>query len=99
MVISEQLISSDVPIGCFLSGGLDSSLVTYYLSEMSTEKVKTFSIGFEDSSFDETNYANMISKYFDTDHHAETFSESKMFELLPKIYGIILFLDIFSKKL
>ena len=77
---------SDVPIGCFLSGGLDSSLITYYLSEISTEKVKTFSIGFEDSSFDETNYANIISKYFDTDHHAETFSESKMFELLPKIW-------------
>ena len=77
---------SDVSIGCFLSGGLDSSLITYYLSEISKEKVKTFSIGFEDYSFDETNYANIISKHFDTDHNAETFSESKMFELLPNVW-------------
>ena len=77
---------SDVSIGCFLSGGLDSSLITHYLSEVSSEKVKTFSIGFEDYSFDETNYANIISKYFDTDHNFEIFSESKMFELLPKIW-------------
>ena len=77
---------SDVSIGCFLSGGLDSSLITHYLSEISIEKVKTFNIGFEDNSFDETNYANIISKHFDTDHNSETFSESKMFELLPKIW-------------
>ena len=77
---------SDVSIGCFLSGGLDSSLITYYLSEISKEKVKTFSIGFEDYSFDETNYANIISKHFDTDHNSETFSESKMFELLPNVW-------------
>ena len=60
---------SDVPIGTFLSGGLDSSLITAVLSECSTERTSTFSVGFGDAAFDESQYARQIARHFDTDHH------------------------------
>jgi asparagine synthase (glutamine-hydrolysing) len=60
---------SDVPIGTFLSGGLDSSLITALLSECNPERTSTFSVGFGDTAFDETQYARQVAKRFDTDHH------------------------------
>ena len=80
---------SDVPYGCFLSGGLDSSLISYYLSEISQNKIKTFNIAFEDSSFDESNFANFVSKHLETDHCSEMFSSDKMVEILPKIWKMM----------
>jgi asparagine synthase (glutamine-hydrolysing) len=66
--IKSHLVS-DVPIGTFLSGGLDSSLITALLSECDTERASTFSVGFGDTAFDETQYARQVAKRFDTDHH------------------------------
>lgn len=66
--IKSHLVS-DVPIGTFLSGGLDSSLITALLSECNAERTSTFSVGFGDTAFDETQYARQIAKHFDTDHH------------------------------
>jgi asparagine synthase (glutamine-hydrolysing) len=61
---------SDVPLGIFLSGGLDSSTITALAARQSAEPVKTFSIGFGDSKFfDELPYANLVAKTFATDHH------------------------------
>jgi asparagine synthase (glutamine-hydrolysing) len=61
---------SDVPLGIFLSGGLDSSTITALAARQSSEPVQTFSIGFPDSKFfDELPYANLVAKAFDTDHH------------------------------
>lgn len=60
---------SDVPLGVFLSGGLDSSFIVALMSEISKEPVKTFSIGFEDQSYNELMYARMVSEKFDTIHH------------------------------
>lgn len=61
---------SDVPLGIFLSGGLDSSTITALAARQSSKPVQTFSIGFQDSKFfDELPYANLVAKTFQTDHH------------------------------
>ncbi len=59
---------SDVPVGAFLSGGLDSSCVVSFMSNVTTNKIRTFSIGFLEKSYDELHYAQMASKFFSTEH-------------------------------
>ena len=59
---------SDVPVGAFLSGGLDSSSVVALMSELASEPIKTYTIGFEDSGFDETPYARQVAARFGTAH-------------------------------
>jgi asparagine synthase (glutamine-hydrolysing) len=65
--VTSRLIS-DVPLGFFLSGGLDSSVVVGAAAQASSSKLKTFSIGFEEESFSELGYARTIAERFDTDH-------------------------------
>lgn len=65
--VKEQLVS-DVPVGVWLSGGLDSSTVTHYASRLSSRRLKTFSITFEGRSFDESSYIKQVSDYYGTDH-------------------------------
>jgi len=60
---------SDVPIGCFLSSGIDSSLIAALMQKNSKSKINTFSIGFHDSKFDEARDAKKIAKYLGTEHH------------------------------
>ena len=66
---------ADVPVGIFLSGGIDSSSIVACASKLNlTEKIKTFSIGFEDSGFDESKYARIVSQNFRTEHFEKYFN-------------------------
>ncbi len=77
---------ADVPVGVFLSGGIDSSAVTAFASRHVTPgNLKTFSIGFEDSSFDESADARRVAELFKTDHHLEMLSIERARSLLPAI--------------
>ncbi len=76
---------ADVPLGAFLSGGIDSSIVVGVMSQLTKEPVKSFSIGFEgDSTYDETSYARLVSKAFDT-RHTEFHVRPNAIELLEKL--------------
>ena len=82
--IKVRLIS-DVPLGAFLSGGLDSSAVVGIMSELMEEPVKTFSIGFgESASTNETKYSRYVSEYYNTDH-TEIIVDSSYYKLLPEL--------------
>ncbi len=65
-----QLVS-DVPVGAFLSGGLDSSTIVSLMRRQSSEPIQTFSIGFEDSTYNELPYARAVAQQFGTNHHEE----------------------------
>lgn len=77
-------LQSDVPVGAFLSGGLDSSAVVGIMSEFSTKKVKTFSIGFDVPGYNELDHANTIAKHFETEHH-EFVVKPDALEILPDL--------------
>ena len=68
--VARRLVS-DVPLGVFLSGGTDSSSVVAMMAETSPTRLKTFSIGFEEKTFNELGYARIVARHFDTEHHEE----------------------------
>jgi len=75
---------ADVPFGAFLSGGIDSSLIVKYMSELLERKVETFSIGFQEEAFNELEYARDVSRKFDTCHHEEIITPDTL-AILPNI--------------
>lgn len=77
---------SDVPLGVFLSGGIDSSSVVALMSELRPAKeIKTFAIGFDVPSFDESQHARRIAEYFGTDHQEHIFKSTTLVETLPDV--------------
>jgi asparagine synthase (glutamine-hydrolysing) len=77
-------LMSDVPLGAFLSGGVDSSAVVAYMAQQSDRPVKTFSVGFEDATFDERPYARMIAERYGTDH-TEIVVKAPVDDILPRL--------------
>lgn len=75
---------ADVPLGAHLSGGIDSSLIIALMSEQMTEKVKTFSVGFEEKSYDETIYSRLVAKRYNTDH-TEIIIKPNAIEIISKL--------------
>lgn len=75
---------SDVPLGAFLSGGIDSSAVVAMMSRVSSVPVKTFSIGFEEPEYDELRYARLVAERFGTEHH-ESVIRPDAAAILPKL--------------
>lgn len=78
-------LMADVPLGVFLSGGLDSSTIAYYAQKNSTGRIKTFSIGFQEKSYDEADYARAVAKHLGTDHHEKVLTAQDSLDLLPGI--------------
>ncbi len=77
-------LQSDVPLGAFLSGGIDSTIVVGLMSQLASGPVKTFSIGFSNAEYDETPYAREVASRFQTDHH-ELRVEPNAVEILPPL--------------
>jgi len=80
---------SDVPLGIFLSGGLDSSAVAAMATEIAPGKIKTFSLGFEDPSFDESGYAEKVASYLGTEHRSMRLEPQALWELVPGLPDIL----------
>jgi asparagine synthase (glutamine-hydrolysing) len=81
--VRRRLIA-DVPLGAFLSGGVDSSAVVAAMAHESAGPVKTFSIGFENESFNEVEYARAVAQQYGTDHH-EFIVRPEAIEMVPKL--------------
>jgi asparagine synthase (glutamine-hydrolysing) len=84
----ELRMVSDVPVGVFLSGGIDSSLVSAILTKDLGFKLKTFSIGFEQKDFDESTHAKQIANYLDTDHHEWILGANDFLAALDDFYSV-----------
>ncbi|KLE35420.1 XrtA/PEP-CTERM system amidotransferase [Aurantiacibacter luteus] len=83
----ESRMVADVPLGAFLSGGVDSSSVVAFMAEASRKRVSTCSIGFDVASADETSYAEEVARRFNTDHHARTV-KADQFEAIDTVAGM-----------
>jgi len=84
----QRRLISDVPLGVFLSGGIDSSTVAYYAQKASTQPIKTFSIGFSEASFDESTHARRVARHLGTEHYEQVLRPSQALELVPKIFDL-----------
>lgn len=82
--VSRRLVS-DVPIGAFLSGGIDSSLVVALMQEVSPTAVRTYSIGFEQAEFDEVPYARAVAKALGTSHTEMYVGSAEAIRLIPQL--------------
>jgi asparagine synthase (glutamine-hydrolysing) len=86
-LLTESVIKrmiSDVPLGAFLSGGTDSSLITAIASQQASVRLKTFSIAFENSQFDESQYARAVASHLNTDHASYVLKQREAIDILEE---------------
>ena len=84
----KRRLVSDVPLGIFLSGGIDSSTIAYYAQAASSRPVKTFSIGFTEATFDESSFARRVAQHLGTEHYEQVLRPAQALELVPKLASL-----------
>ena len=82
--VKKRLIS-DVPLGVFLSGGIDSSTIVALMTEQAGERIKTFSVGFKEKEYSETDYATEVARSLDTDHEEIILEPASAMDLIPEL--------------
>ena len=82
--IKMQMVA-DVPVGAFLSGGIDSATVVSVMQQLSTRKIKTFTIGFKNNAYNEAEYAQDIAKYLGTEHTELYITENEAIKVIPQL--------------
>ncbi|HEK1009046.1 TPA: asparagine synthase (glutamine-hydrolyzing) [Pseudomonas putida] len=85
--ISEQMVA-DVPLGAFLSGGIDSTLIVSLMQSLSEQKVKTFTIGFDNPGYNEAEHAKAVARHLGTDHTELYVTGTDALNVVPKLPGI-----------
>jgi asparagine synthase (glutamine-hydrolysing) len=85
--VRKEMIS-DVPLGVFLSGGIDSSAVAAMMTQLGGE-VKSFSVGFADRSFDESEHARLVARHLGTEHHELTLEPGMLLDLVPRMPDLL----------
>jgi len=86
---TRRRLVSEVPLGAMLSGGIDSSIVTALMARNMSQPAKTFNIGFNENSFDESSYARRVAKHVGTDHHEEIMTPRTVLDLVGKISDVL----------
>ena len=86
--VRKELIS-DVPLGVFLSGGIDSSAVAAMMAQLASGKVNSFSVGFAEKSFDESRYARQVAKHLGTEHRELTLEPQMLLDLIPRLPDLL----------
>jgi len=82
--VSRQMLS-DVPLGAFLSGGVDSSLIVALMQRCSSRPVRTFTVGFSDPAYDESAHAEAVARHLGTEHHVHIATESDARDVIPQL--------------
>jgi asparagine synthase (glutamine-hydrolysing) len=86
----ERRLVADVPLGAFLSGGLDSSSVVALMAEIAgADRIMTFSLGFSDPSFDESAHARAVARHLGTDHHEQRLDAATLLATLPEVSAFL----------
>jgi asparagine synthase (glutamine-hydrolysing) len=87
VAVKGQMIA-DVPVGAFLSGGIDSSTVVALMQSVATENVQTYSIGFNEVEFNEAPHAKAVAQYLGTDHHERIITSEEALEIIPRLADV-----------